>query len=126
MEKSDKSSAFAYGDARPVQELGGGVQRKILSYGEKLMAVEAQFAEGSRGSVHRHPHTQLTYVLEGEFRFTVGEEESVVRRGDTIYMPPDIPHGCVCIRSGKLLDMFTPMRADFLPTVGRSGGHSDI
>ena len=56
----------------------------------------------------------LTYVLSGEFEFTIGDETKIVRTGDTLYKNPNIEHGCVCKQAGVLLDMFTPQRLDFL------------
>ena len=48
--------------------LGGGTDRRILSYDDSLMAVEVSFETGSEGAPHTHPHTQLSYVLSGSFR----------------------------------------------------------
>ena len=64
--------------------------------------------------MHSHPHEQLTYVLSGEFEFTIGEEKHIVRAGDTLYKAPHVMHGCVCLQPGTLLDTFTPVREDFL------------
>ena len=58
--------------------------------------------------MHSHPHEQLTYVLSGEFEFTIGEEKHIVRAGDTLYKAPHVMHGCVCLQPGTLLDTFTP------------------
>ena len=79
-----------------------------------MMQVEVHFDEGAIGPMHHHPHEQLTYVLSGEFLFTIGDESRVVRAGDTLYKRPGIEHGCVCRRAGVLLDTFTPQREDFL------------
>ncbi|SQC24805.1 Pectin degradation protein KdgF [Klebsiella pneumoniae] len=79
-----------------------------------MMAVEVNFAAGAVGPMHNHPHEQLTYVLSGEFEFTIGEETRVVSAGDTLYKRPGIMHGCVCLQPGTLLDTFTPIREDFL------------
>ena len=46
--------------------------------------------------------------------FTIDGVKKVVRAGDTLYKLPHIPHGCVCLEEGVLLDTFTPHRADFL------------
>lgn len=96
------------------EELGNGVKRKILAHSEPLMLVEVHFEVGAEGAIHTHPHTQGTYVLEGKFKFIVGEEERVVEKGDTLNLPSDIPHGVVCLEKGVLLDIFTPERKDFL------------
>ncbi|EAN5734916.1 cupin domain-containing protein [Salmonella enterica] len=96
--------------------VGNGVSRQILAHSGSLMAVEVEFTEGAIGPLHSHPHEQLTYVLAGEFKFTIGNESQVVKQGDTLYKRPNIMHGCVCLKAGKLLDIFTPIRDDFLLT----------
>ncbi|EJG0469284.1 TPA: cupin domain-containing protein, partial [Vibrio parahaemolyticus] len=72
------------------------------------------FEEGAIGAMHSHPHEQLTYVLSGEFEFTIGDEKKIVKTGDTMYKEPNIEHGCVCLKAGVLIDTFTPMRKDFV------------
>lgn len=91
-----------------------GVKRKILAYTDELMIVENYFDEGAVGSLHSHPHTQITYVLEGEFEFEINGEKKIVKKGDSMLKKDGIIHGCVCLKQGKLLDIFTPMREDFV------------
>ena len=95
-------------------DLGGGVSRKILAYDENLMFVEVRFVKGAVGSVHTHPHTQISYVIEGKFEAVIGDEKKIISVGDTYIVPPDVPHGVVCLEEGVLLDIFTPMRRDFV------------
>ena len=98
----------------PVKDLGGGVHRRVLAYNKDLMTVEVIFEKGSEGSVHTHPHTQCTYVLSGKFEYSVEGETVVLSAGDSIVVPPDLPHGTVCLEKGTLIDTFTPMREDFV------------
>ncbi len=98
----------------PMENLGAGISRKILAHSENMMSVEVHFEEGAIGTMHSHRHEQLTYVLSGEFEFTIGDEKKIVTAGDTMYKEPDIEHGCVCLKPGVLLDTFTPMRKDFV------------
>ena len=93
---------------------GAGACRKILSYTDELMIVENHFEAGAVGALHSHPHTQLTHVLEGSFEFVIDGEKRIVTKGDTLYKTPNIPHGCVCLEKGILLDTFTPCREDFI------------
>lgn len=53
-------------------------------------------------------------MSEGSFRFTIGEETRVVSKGDSVYMPGGVTHGVTCLESGKLVDVFSPMRKEFL------------
>ena len=52
-------------------ELGGGQRRKIRAYNENAMLVEVGFDTGAVGAAHSHPHTQISYVLDGEFTYTI-------------------------------------------------------
>ncbi|MBE5795509.1 MAG: cupin domain-containing protein [Clostridiales bacterium] len=98
----------------PFKDLGGGVRRRVLSYNEKVMTVEVSFETGAEGVVHTHPHTQCTYVLSGRFNYIVEDEAIVLGPGDSVVVPSDLPHGTICLETGVLLDIFSPMRSDFL------------
>lgn len=104
---------FFYNDSKK-EELGNGVSRKILAYNGNLMTVEVNFEKNAIGNLHSHPHEQMTYVLEGEFVFKIGNEEKIVKAGDVLYKQPNIEHGCLCLKKGKLIDIFTPIREDFI------------
>ena len=97
-----------------LNDLGGGVSRRVLAYTPQLMIVEVNFEQGGEGSVHTHPHCQNTYVRAGRFRFNVDGESVEVGPGDTLAFPANIPHGTLCLEAGTLLDIFTPMREDFV------------
>ena len=97
-----------------LKELSGGVSRKVLAYNEDLMSVEVRFEKGAVGTMHTHPHTQISYVLEGKFEATIDGETMVIAKGDTYITPPNAPHGVTCLEAGVLLDVFTPMRKDFV------------
>ena len=98
----------------PLSELGGGVSRKVLAYNDQMMIVEVHFQAGAVGAVHTHPHVQSTYVKSGRFRFTIEGEPVEVTQGDTIAFPSNAEHGTLCLEEGVLLDIFTPMRKDFV------------
>ena len=99
-------------DALP--EAANGVTRRVMAYCEEMMAVENTFEKGAVGALHSHPHTQITYVAEGVFSFTIGEETRIVRKGDTLLKQDGVIHGCTCLEPGILVDIFTPMRKDFV------------
>lgn len=88
--------------------------RWILAYTDALMCVENRFEAGAKGPLYSHPHTQIAYVLSGAFAFTIEGETHTVRAGDTFLETNGVEHGCVCLEAGVLLDIFTPMREDFL------------
>lgn len=88
--------------------------RQVLADSPELMVVAFTFAQGGEGKLHNHPHIQSTYVESGRFLFSVGGVETEVGQGDSFVIPSDVVHGCRCLEGGKLIDTFTPRRADFL------------
>lgn len=92
----------------------GKVSRKIRAHGGDLMMVEVFFETGGIGSEHRHVHEQVTYCLSGEFVFTIEGETVTLRAGDSLFFPASALHGTTCVSAGRLLDIFTPQREDFL------------
>lgn len=95
-------------------EAAPGVERRIKSYTDELMVVENRFQKGAVGALHSHPYTQITYVVSGRFEFCIGGEKRIVTAGDTMLKKNGIEHGCVCLEEGILLDIFSPMREDFV------------
>lgn len=98
----------------PFQDLGGGMQRRVLSYSEELMSVEVAFEAGAVGAAHTHPHVQCSYVLSGCFNYSIEGDSVILGPGDSIVVPSGLSHGTTCLEKGALLDIFTPMRKDFL------------
>ena len=109
-----KDQRWAYHTDSDAQSGGEGVTRRVLAYTDGLMCVENTFRKGAVGKLHSHPHTQITYVVSGVFSFTIDGETHIVRPGDTLLKTDAVVHGCVCEEAGILLDIFNPMREDFV------------
>ena len=107
-------NGFSTRDGAGWIELGAGQRRKIRSYNGELMLVEVGVDDGAVGAVHTHPHTQISYVLSGEFSYTLEDKMYAMKPGDSIVVDGGKPHGCACVKAGTLLDIFTPMREDFV------------
>ena len=90
------------------------MKRKIMGYNKEIMMVKVHFDAGGIGYVHKHVHSQTTYVESGVFEVSIGEEKKTLRKGDGFYIPPEIEHGAVCLEEGILIDVFSPCREDFL------------
>lgn len=100
---------------REYKDLGGGVLRKVLAYSDKIMNVELKFEKGAIGAMHSHPHEQIGYIIEGSLLYKEeGKEDVVLNAGDSYLVPPHVMHGIECLTKVKLMDIFTPMREDFI------------
>ena len=97
------------------KDLGGGVMRKVLSYSKNLMACELTFEKGAVGAPHSHPHEQIGYIISGRLVYQEdGQADKILGTGDTYYVAPNVVHGVQILEDTKLLDIFTPMREDFV------------
>ena len=92
------SETFVRASDVPVETVGQGITRQILSY------------------VHQHPHSQICYIESGRFLSLVNGKEQELDVGDSVIISPDTDHGISCIEAGSLLDIFNPVREDFLAT----------
>jgi quercetin dioxygenase-like cupin family protein len=108
------SDILQYNQEIAWQQAGNGIKRQVFGYDEKVMMVKVQFEKNAIGTLHSHPHTQLTYIESGIFEFTIGDDKKLVKKGDGLYIPSNIEHGCVCIEPGLLIDVFSPYREDFI------------
>jgi len=103
-----------------VQTDNDSIMRKVLAHKGNMMLVEVAFhnAGDSDYGLHSHPHEQIVYVTKGRFDFQVeGRENVVLGEGDSVYVEPNVVHGGKPLEDNStLLDIFTPIREDFLPS----------
>ena len=114
METTETGKVFIENADIPWQKMSEGVRRKIMAYDERLMVVKVEFQSGGIGPLHQHYHTQITHVESGVFQVEIGDEKKLLSAGDAFYIPPNVMHGAVCIEAGVLIDVFSPMREDFI------------
>jgi quercetin dioxygenase-like cupin family protein len=98
----------------PWEVTAPGMRRKIMAWDERLMVVKVEFEKGAVGTLHQHPHTQISHVESGIFEVEIGGEQKILTAGDAFYIPPNVVHGAVCREAGVLIDIFSPMREDFV------------
>jgi quercetin dioxygenase-like cupin family protein len=101
-------------DKMPWEEVEEGIHRKVMAYDKQLMLVKVSFEPGKVGALHQHHHTQITQVESGIFEIEIDGARKILKKGDAYYVPPDTMHGAKCIEAGILIDVFSPMREDFV------------
>ena len=95
-------------------EMTKGVRRRTLASGAAMMQMVVEFESGVSLPVHQHPHEQVTHVLAGALRFTLGGETRDVRAGESIYLASNVPHGAEALERSAVVDTFSPPREDLL------------
>lgn len=97
----------------PVVEMSPGFLSKLIHTDHNTINF-IEIKAGSDSPIHSHPHHQCAFVLKGEFEMTVGNEVQVLNTGKFAMIPGNVPHGGRAITDCTLLDIFSPVRADFL------------
>ncbi len=112
--RKQKGKIVTMQDVTP-QVLDNGVVRTIKGYIQDLMVVELKWQKGMEGAVHTHPHRQCGYIIKGSFEANLDGEKKVLSAGECFYVEAGVPHGLIALEDDSLmLDIFTPMREDFI------------
>src|ERR1041384_5049826 len=103
-------------DDMPKERVTDSIARRLV-VGERMMLAHVYLAKGSVVPRHSHENEQLTYILEGALRFWIGEDESqelVVRAGEVLVIPSNVPHKAEALEDTLDVDVFSPPRQDWL------------
>ena len=94
-------------------EMAAGLDRRAV-YLEKLMLTFVDFEPGVDLPMHSHPHEQISYVIEGAFEFRLGDEVRVLRAGEGVCCPPNVPHSATVLDEPTVaLDAWYPQREEY-------------
>jgi len=95
------------------ERLNDTVEREML-HGEKLMLARVFMKKGAHVPLHQHHNEQATYILEGALKFAIDGKEIVVKAGEVLCIPSNMPHEAWAVEDTLDLDVFTPPREDWL------------
>jgi quercetin dioxygenase-like cupin family protein len=82
-----------------------------------MMLAQVYLKKGCIVPKHSHENEQLTYILEGALKFWIGDdgaEEIVVRAGEVLLIPSQVPHKAEALEETLDVDIFSPPRQDWL------------
>jgi len=97
----------------PAKEIFGGTIRGHYAHLEKMTIGEVELKAGILLPMHQHPHEQISYVIEGTFEFTVGDQTTILGPGMVALIPGGVTHGGKTITACRVIDIFTPVREDY-------------
>lgn len=87
--------------------------RQVIS-GERAMLAHVFIAKDGVVPTHQHESEQISYILEGALKFELEGKEIVVRKGEVLLIPSNVPHKAVALEDTHDLDIFSPIRMDWL------------
>jgi quercetin dioxygenase-like cupin family protein len=95
------------------EALNAKLARKVIS-GEKITMAQIFLAKDGVVPLHHHENEQISSVLTGAMKFEIEGKEIVLREGEVLLIPPNVPHRVVALEDSMALDVFSPIRADWL------------
>jgi len=95
------------------EKLNPLIEREMIT-GQEIMVARVFIKKGGHVPLHHHHNEQLTYILEGALKFAIDGKEIVVRAGEVLSIPSNMPHEAWGLEDTLDLDVFTPPRADWL------------
>jgi len=102
-----------------------GIRHKTLAYGEKTLMVEFRLRKGAVLPVHKHPHEQTGYLVSGRLDLSIGKEAREQEPGDSWCIPGDTEHGAHALEDSVAVEVFSPIREDYLPWEGANEQDQD-
>ena len=100
-------------DDVPLEPMSDVISRRIFT-GEKVMTALVYFKKDAVVPLHSHESEQITYILKGALKFELQDKEVVVREGEVLHIPSNVPHRAIALEDTVDLDMFSPIRVDWL------------
>jgi quercetin dioxygenase-like cupin family protein len=92
-----------------------GVTYKTLTYGDKTSLSEFHLEKGTLVPNHNHPHEQTGYMISGRMTFIIKGERHSAEPGDSWCIPGNIEHSVEVHEDSVLIEVFSPVREDYLP-----------
>jgi len=96
-----------------LEQLNPLLQRQFI-VGRDIMIARVLLKKGCVVPQHRHVNEQVTYILEGALKFSIDGRDIIVRAGEVLTIPPNVPHRAEAIMDTVDLDVFNPPRADWI------------
>ena len=95
------------------KELMPGFHGKMV-HGNQITWAFWTVKKGAIVPEHQHPHEQIMYVLEGEFRLSIEGKSKVYKKNDYVVISSNVSHEGEALTDCKLMDVFSPVREDYI------------
>jgi len=112
----ERSVTWYRWEEMPREKVSAMLDRRLIT-GDRMMLAHVYLKQGCVVPKHTHENEQFTYILEGALRFWIGDdekEEVVVRAGEVLHIPSNVPHKAEALDDTLDVDVFSPPREDWL------------
>jgi quercetin dioxygenase-like cupin family protein len=111
-----KAASYFHWNDVPQEQVKPDLSRRLIT-GERIMVANVELQRGCIVPQHAHVHEQISYVLDGCLRLTVGDdgaESYELRAGAVVVIPSNVPHAAEALEDTRVVDVFSPPREDWL------------
>lgn len=91
------------------------IRQKTLVHGEKTLMAEFTMGIGAGIPEHSHPHEQSGYLISGRIELTIGSETHMAEPGDSWCIAANVVHSAIALKDSVAIEVFSPVREDYLP-----------
>ena len=93
--------------------LAPGIRARVVNTGNMSVA-HVVLDEGALLPMHTHPNEQIVNVIDGELELVVAGETHYLTLGRVMVLPPMVPHSGRATTKCYVIDVFHPVRDDFV------------
>lgn len=84
------------------------------AHGTNMTFGLVEIKAGSILPAHHHIHEQITYILEGNLDMTIDGQLCPLSTGMYFVIPSKVIHSAVALTDCKVIDVFSPVREDYI------------
>lgn len=95
------------------EPLGPSLGRRMI-HGKNMTVARIRLKQGAVVPMHSHVNEQISMLESGALRFVLAGEERILRAGDALVIPPDVPHMVEALEDSLAVDLFSPPREDWI------------
>ncbi|MEO8025184.1 MAG: cupin domain-containing protein [Bryobacteraceae bacterium] len=97
----------------PGEQLGPLTVRRAI-HGATMTMGRFELKKGCVVPMHSHVNEQFSTIESGCLKFMSEGKEILVRAGETLVIPPNVPHSAEAVEDTVATDFFAPIRQDWV------------
>jgi quercetin dioxygenase-like cupin family protein len=95
------------------EQLNPHIRRKVIHSGSMTIA-RLELQKDAVVPEHSHHNEQVSMVEKGALKFAIEGVQKVVRGGESLVIPPHVPHAVIALEDTVVMDVFSPVREDWI------------
>ena len=95
------------------EQLSPTFARQVIHAGTMTVA-RVYLRKGCTVPEHSHHNEQISMMEQGSLKFVIAGQEIVLKAGQVLRIPPNLPHSAEALEDCVAVDLFSPPREDWI------------